>query len=51
MQNKSGNISTEPFIINANRLNGMRVFNAHTDFIQRYKNAFENLHVNVDMNG
>ena len=51
MQNKSDNISTEPFIINANRLNGMRVFNAHTDFIQRYKNAFENLHLNVDMNG
>ncbi len=51
MQNETKHISTEPFIINANRLNGMRVFNAHTDFIQRYKNAFENLHLNVDMNG
>ncbi|TLD83144.1 hypothetical protein [Helicobacter trogontum] len=51
MQDRSSNISAEPFIINANRLNGMRVFNAHTDFIQRYKNAFENLHLNVDMNG
>lgn len=51
MQNKSDKINTESFIIDANRLNGMRVFNAHTDFIQRYKNAYENLHLNVDMNG
>lgn len=43
--------STEPFIINANKLNGIKVFNSSTDFIQRYKNAFENLHLNVDMNG
>lgn len=51
MQDKDRKATTEPFIINANKLNGIRVFNSNTDFIQRYKNAFENLHLNVDMNG
>lgn len=51
MQDKDKQAKTEPFIINANKLNGIRVFNSNTDFIQRYKNAFENLHINVDMNG
>ena len=42
---------TKPYIINANKLHGIRMFNTNADFVQRYKNAFENLNVNVNMNG
>ncbi len=51
LQNENINNPIKPFIINANRINGIKVFNENSDFIQRYKNAFENLNINVDMNG
>lgn len=44
-------IQSEGFIINANKLNGIKLFNTKSDFIQRYKNAFENININVDING
>ncbi|RDU66399.1 hypothetical protein CQA53_04085 [Helicobacter didelphidarum] len=50
-QNSHANISLDPYIINANKLNGMKVFNANSDFVQRYRNAFENLDIGVSMNG
>lgn len=39
------------FIVNANKLNGVKVFSDQNDFIQRYKNAFLNLQTKVDLNG
>lgn len=49
--NKEIDNPIKPFIINANRINGMKIFNANSDFIQRYKNEFENINANVDING
>ncbi|STQ86038.1 hypothetical protein LS73_002525 [Helicobacter muridarum] len=45
------NKAVQPFIINANKLNGMKVFNANSDFVQRYKNALENISIEVALNG
>lgn len=45
------NKTTQPFVINSNKLNGMKVFNANSDFVQRYKNALENISARVALNG
>ncbi|RDU71286.1 hypothetical protein CQA66_06960 [Helicobacter aurati] len=48
---KRENKETQPFVINANKLNGMKIFNANSDFVQRYKNALQNLTADVAVSG
>ena len=43
-------VDSDSFVINANRLNGMRVFNADSNFVQRYKNALDNINENLTSN-
>lgn len=53
---RAANISTPQssesgYIINANKLNGMRVFSADSNFIQRYKNAYDSLENTMHLQG
>ncbi|WP_253248069.1 hypothetical protein [Helicobacter sp. 13S00401-1] len=50
LDSKNPNETDTPFIINANKLNGIKMFNAHNDFVQRYVNAYSNLEQNININ-
>ncbi|PAF42393.1 hypothetical protein [Helicobacter sp. 11S02629-2] len=50
LDSKTSSENEDPFIINANKLNGIKMFNAHSDFIQRYVNAYSNLEQNININ-
>ncbi|MWV62375.1 hypothetical protein DCO58_04555 [Helicobacter saguini] len=43
--------SESGYIINANKLNGMRVFSADSNFIQRYKNAYDSIEQAMQLQG
>ena len=45
------NANQKSFVINANKLNGIKMFQASGNFIQRYKNAFDSLEGKINING